>query len=562
MEEKERKEILSKIQSMERELFFLKEKVLSLSDPKTSPKQTNTELPKQSPVLAATVSVPLEEGPNWFIQWIGQNLFVKLGVFSLILASIWFFYMAIEEYWINESVRIWIGILSSIPILWYGHKTRETRPYLSPSLFGLGIAVLFSAYYAGYVWYDLYSTETCFVGLILLSLTAVGISYAEKSEVLFGFASLGVFLSPILVSTGQNSYPFLFTYLLIWNALFFWIRKKMNWKVIPLLILFANHLIFATWAESKLEEAKVFFPLVFQLGVYLFFLIREFQVLKTMKEENPILTLVTIGFTLGLGFLQSFWIFGIFYPTFKPFLLTLVLISFYAVYQKSLKEVSLTIDTKKLYDIVGLFGLPLIISVIVMGMTGKALAFSLITFAFVVTMAATYSKQLYMYLATFPVWFFALFYVFAFTYRSFNEIPFLNGRFLIFVTGSLYLVLSYFYSRKFSGFSKLFLYAAYPYFLLGNFVEIHLGFPEEKRLFLYSISLIFYGLITLVIGFQKQFQSLKVAGFVSLALVVAKFYLYDFWNLSLGYRILAGLILGITLIVTGTFYNRIKKETT
>ncbi|MGV3667532.1 MAG: DUF2339 domain-containing protein [Leptospira bouyouniensis] len=562
MEEKEKKEILSKIQSMEKELFFLKEKVLSLGETKVSSKTQELDLPKQTSVKEEKEYVSLEEGPNWFIQWIGQNLFVKLGVFSLVLASIWFFYLAIEEYWINESVRIWIGILSSLPILWYGYKTRETRPYLSPSLLGLGVAVLFSAYYSGYVWYDLYGTETCFVGLILLSLTAVGVSYSEKSEVLFGFASLGVFLSPILVSTGQNSYPFLFTYLLIWNLLFFWIRKEMPWKVVPLLILFANHLIFVTWAESKLSEAKIFFPLVFQLGVYLLFLFREFQILKVTKESNPILTLVSIGFTLGLGFLQSFWIFGIFYPTLKPFLLTLVLIVFYGIYQRSLKETTLTVESKKLYDIIGLFGLPLIISVIVMGMTGKALAFSLISFAFIVTIAATYSNQMYMYLATFPVWFFALVFIFSFTYRSFNEIPFLNGRFFIFFTGSLYLVFSYFYSKNFSPFSKLFLYAAYPYFLLGNFVEIYLGFAPEKRLFLYSISLIFYGLITLVIGFQKHIQSLKVAGFVSLALVVAKFYLYDFWNLSLGYRILAGLFLGITLIVTGTFYNRIKKETT
>ncbi|TGM00202.1 DUF2339 domain-containing protein [Leptospira jelokensis] len=561
MEENESKEILSKIQSMERELFFLKERVLSLSQSKTISKPIPSELPKQIHPLDNKETVPLEEGPNWFIQWIGQNLFVKLGVFSLILASVWFFYLAIEEYWINESVRIWIGILSSLPVLWYGYKTKDTRPYLSPSLLGLGIAVLFSAYYSGYVWYDLYGTETCFVGLILLSLTAVGISYAEKSEVLFGFASLGVFLSPILVSTGQNSYPFLFTYLLIWNALFFWIRKEMEWKVIPLIVLFANHLIFAIWAESKLQDAKLFYPLAFQIGVYLLFLIREFQVLKANREKEPVLTLVTLGFTLGLGFIQAFWIFGIFYPTLKPFLLTLFLLSFYIIYSRSLKEITLTEKAKSTYDIVGLFGLPLIISVIVMGMTGKTLAFSLISFAFVVTMASTYSKQMYMYLATFPVWFFALLYAFAFTYRSFNEIPFLNGRFVIFATGSLYLVLSYWYSRNFSPFAKLFLYVAYPYFLLGNFVEIHLGFPEEKRLFLYSICLIFYGLCTLVIGFKKEIQSLKVAGFVSLALVIAKFYLYDFWNLSLGYRILAGLFLGITLIVTGTFYNRIKKET-
>ncbi|MGE8780507.1 DUF2339 domain-containing protein [Leptospira terpstrae] len=545
---------------MERELSFLKERVLSLASPQT-PKQVTPPVYESTPTVIHQTEVPLNDGPNWFVQWIGENLFVKLGVFSLLLASIWFFYLAIEEYWINESVRIWIGLVSSIPILIYGYRVRNTRPYLSPSLIGLGIAVLFSAYYSGYLWYDLYSTETCFVGLLILSLTAVAISHAEKSEVLFGFASLGAFLVPILLSTGQNSYPFLFTYLLLWNVLFFWIRKDTGWKVIPLLLIAANHLIFVGWANDNLVDAKPFFPIAFQIGVFVLFLLREFQTLETAKSKKPIFTLVTIGFTLGLGFLQSFWAFTVFYPMAKPFLLTLLLLLFYGLYERSLRRSSLSLEKKKIYDLIGLFGLPFIVSLIVIGTTGKLLAFSLISFAFLVTVASTYSKQLYMYFAAFPVWFFALFYIFAFTYRSQNEIPFLNGRFLVFATGSVYLVLSYLYSRKFSEFSKVFLYAAYPYWLLGTFVEIYLGFPEEKKLFLYTLSLILYGLVALSVGFGKRIQSLRYVGFGSLALVIIKFYLYDFWNLSLGYRILAGLFLGVTLIVTGTLYNHFKKET-
>lgn len=545
---------------MERELTFLKERVLSHTSPQT-PKQVTPPVSVSTPTVVHQTDVPLNDGPNWFVQWIGENLFVKLGVFSLLLASIWFFYLAIEEYWINESVRIWIGLVSAIPILVYGYRVRNTRPYLSPSLLGLGIAVLFSAYYSGYLWYDLYSTETCFVGLLILSFTAVAISHAKKSEVLFGFASLGAFLVPILLSTGQNSYPFLFTYLLLWNVLFFWVRKDTGWKVIPLLLLAANHLIFVGWANDHLVDAKPFFPIAFQIGVFVLFLLREFQTLETTKSKEPIFTLVTIGFTLGLGFLQSFWAFTVFYPMAKPFLLTLLLLLFYGLYERSLRRSSLSLEKKKIYDLIGLFGLPFIVSLIVIGTTGKLLAFSLISFAFLVTVASTYSKQLYMYFAAFPVWFFALFYIFAFTYRSQNEIPFLNGRFLVFAAGSVYLVLSYLYSRKFSEFSKIFLYAAYPYWLLGTFVEIYLGFPEEKKLFLYTLSLILYGLVALSVGFGKKIQSLRYVGFGSLALVIIKFYLYDFWNLSLGYRILAGLFLGVTLIVTGTLYNHFKKET-
>lgn len=545
---------------MERELSFLKERVLSLVSPET-PKQPTPPVSKPIPTEIHQTEVPFNDGPNWFVQWIGENLFVKLGVFSLLLASIWFFYLAIEEYWINESVRIWIGLVSAIPILIYGYRVRNTRPYLSPSLLGLGIAVLFSAYYSGYLWYDLYSTETCFVGLLILSLTAVAIAHAEKSEVLFGFASLGAFLVPILLSTGQNSYPFLFTYLLLWNVLFFWVRKDTGWKVIPLLLLAANHLIFVGWANDNLVDAKPFFPITFQMGVFVLFLLREFQTLETTKSKEPILTLITIGFTLGLGFVQSFWAFSIFYPVAKPFFLTMLLILFYGLYERSLRRTKLSLEKKRIYDLIGLFGLPFIVSLIVIGTTGKLLAFSLISFAFLVTIASTYSKQLYMYWAAFPVWFFALFYIFAFTYRSQNEIPFLNGRFLVFATGSVYLVLSYLYSRKFSEFSKIFLYAAYPYWLLGTFVEIYLGFPEEKKLFLYTLSLILYGLVALSVGFGKKIQSLRYVGFGSLALVIIKFYLYDFWNLSLGYRILAGSFLGVTLIVTGTLYNHFKKET-
>ncbi|MDF3819419.1 DUF2339 domain-containing protein [Leptospira sp. 96542] len=571
MPEREIDEIKKKIDFLQKEITTLSLRVSQLSE-KNQP-NAESEDPKSRLTTSETFPSTLSHGAEKsespspeltksktsfsFISWIGENIFIKLGVLSLAIVSIWFLNYAFEEYWINESMRIWIGIITGFIVFGIGFWTRTKHPYIATSLLGLGIMIGFSAYFIGFQFYDLYSLEFTFVGLFLLCILAVTISLVLDSEFLFGFSNLGAFFVPILLSSGQNSYLFLFTYLLFWDFIFVYFCRRKHWQYLPLLLILGNHLVFIGWAYENLESSPGLFPLIFQLVLYILFLFREFHFLP--KAKNQILSLITLGLVLSFGFIQSIWVASIYFPTFKAAYVLFMVIIFYGFYHRLLQgEKNLPIQ-KEIYDILGLFGLPFVVSAIVFGMEGRILAFGLISFSFLITIAAARSKQVYLYYAGIPVWFFSLIHLLSFSYRIYGEMFLMNGRIFLFLLTTTYLLLCAKFSEGF--YKKLFQFTAYPYLLLGTFIEIYLHFPPEKRLFLYSVVLLSYGLFGIGLGFYKHIQSLKLVGIFSLGLVVLKFYLYDFWNLSIGFRIIAGLILGISLIGTGILYNRQKKET-
>lgn len=567
MVEKEISEFRERILSLESELQTLKlkfENSLKKENLKIdSPSPQKATSPKDQKSVSKNIDSNVQNGTTSFENfqnWITENLFVKLGVLSILSVSVWFFTLAIESYWINESVRIWLGILLGFPVSIYGLKIRESKPYLSPSLIGLGTSVSFVAYFIGYLVYDLYPADVCFVGLFLMCLLTVGVAHILNNEIVFGFGAIGALLVPLLLSTGQNSYPFLFSYLFVWNLLFVFLFKNKNWKISILLLIFGNHLLFFGWAFDHLEEAKPFFPIFYFISTTSFFLYKEFFTLNKFFGSKNALNVITIGFILLFGFIEGYWIFSIFYPKFLASLLILFLIVFYLFYKQGLVSTKITAEKKEIYDIIGLLGLPLIVTCLVLGMEGKFLAFGLFGFSFLTTISSAKSDQKLLYFLNLFVWLYTLSYAFLFVYPDSSEIFILNGRMALFIVGALFLFLSYHYTKGFSELSKLFLYISYPYFLIGNMIEINLHFPHEQSLFLYSISLVFYGILLLGFGFWKENHFAKKIGFFTLSLVILKFYLYDIWNLGLLFRILAGLVLGTTLILIGTISNRKKKK--
>lgn len=568
MNAKEIKEFSDRILRLESELSYLKESFrmkFQTEEESETIVRTPSPLPPPPPITkpySPKLSPSEPSGLHRLQTWVMDNLFVKLGVLSILLVSVWFFTLAFENYWINESVRIWFGISVGMGVSFWGIKNYSKNTYLWPSLVGLGIAISFISYFIGYLIYDFYPTDVCFVGLFLICLFTIAISHMFSDEVIFTFAILGAFLVPILMSTGQNSYPFLFSYLLVWNLFFVLVLREKFWKIATLILIFANHTLFLAWSSESLESAEPFFPVLYFVTTYLLFLYKEFHVVKISENKIHPLSFVSIGLILFFGFIEGYLVFSEFYSKFLPALLVCIVLVFYLFYNLSIQKSIQTKDKKEEYDIIGLFGLPFIIACLVFGLEGRMLNFGLISFAFVTTISAKKSDQKFLYFVNLIVWLYVLLFTIAFNAPGNHDIFLINGRMAVFTVATCYLVLSYIYTKDYSNLSKIFLYVSYPYFLLAIFTEIHLFIPPDKSMFAYSIALLLFGIIFLVFGFAKQHDYIKKLGFLNLSAVIAKFYLYDLWNLSLSLRIIFGLILGIALIIIGNHSNRKKKENT
>ncbi|MCU0825734.1 MAG: DUF2339 domain-containing protein, partial [Leptospira sp.] len=473
-------EFSDRILRLESELSYLKESFrmkFQTEEESETIVRTPNPLPPPPPITkpySPKLSPSEPSGLHRLQTWVMDNLFVKLGVLSILLVSVWFFTLAFENYWINESVRIWFGISVGMGVSFWGIKNYSKNTYLWPSLVGLGIAISFISYFIGYLIYDFYPTDVCFVGLFLICLFTIAISHMFSDEVIFTFAILGAFLVPILMSTGQNSYPFLFSYLLVWNLFFVLVLREKFWKIATLILIFANHTLFLAWSSESLESAEPFFPVLYFVTTYLLFLYKEFHVVKISENKIHPLSFVSIGLILFFGFIEGYLVFSEFYSKFLPALLVCIVLVFYLFYNLSIQKSIQTKDKKEEYDIIGLFGLPFIIACLVFGLEGRMLNFGLISFAFVTTISAKKSDQKFLYFVNLIVWLYVLLFTIAFNAPGNHDIFLINGRMAVFTVATCYLVLSYIYTKDYSNLSKIFLYVSYPYFLLAIFTEIHL----------------------------------------------------------------------------------------
>ncbi|MCZ8154635.1 MAG: DUF2339 domain-containing protein [Leptospira sp.] len=560
------KQILARIESIETELIQLKAEVNRWQ--KSSAKVESQAIsPSSQPTDQVVKPEFASKTQSAFsiLKWesfLGENLFIKLGLLTMLLGAIWFINLAFEQYWINESVRIWMGLTLGSAIVYLGLRLIKDWPLIGPSLAGTGVSLIFVSYFLGYFLYDLYNIQTTFIGLSLLSLFTISFSYLIRNEVVFGFGILGAFLVPALLSTGENSYQFLFLYLLVWNLLFLMISKVTQWRITPLLLLAGNHLMFGGWAVEKLENSSWEIPLLFQSGIFLIFLYREHVLVPRISKSDQTFSLVTVSATLLFGFSQCYYISTVFFPLFTNALLVTMVLVYYSFLYRTFTKVKES--ESAIHDLfiggVGLIGMVFVLATLVIGFEGRMLSLGTFAFAILLGFLGTKLRQSPIYFFSYLFWIYGLLnliYV-QFVLSDTNWI-FLNSNFVLYVFASALL----FQLGRMGNdleFSKLFLGTAFPVLLLGTFGEVSGHVSDEFIILGYTSVLGFYGFTFTVFSFIKSNQQIRKIGLFCLGIVICKLYLYDFWNMGMIARILAGFGLGAALVITGIIYNRQNKN--
>ncbi len=558
-------QITSRIESLESELAFLKSEVQKLK-PKSQ---------EMTPTISPTVSGKVETKeiliphlntpkPSFISRWesfLGENLFIKLGLLTMLLGAIWFINFALEEYWINESVRIWFGILVGLGVFIQGTRLLKSWPLIGPSLVGTGASLLFISYFLGYFAYDLYSMKLTFVGLVFLSFITVSYSYILRNEVIFGFGMLGAFLIPALLSTGENSYQFLFIYLILWNLVFLFLSSRMKWRISPLVLLFGNHLMFGGWASEKLEVSTWQIPLLFQIVIFVIFLVREHILVPREKETETILSTVTIGFTLLFAYLQAYYISSVFFPLFQNSLLIGFVVIYFAFLLRSFQKSKITKPLSDLFFIgSGLLGILFLLVTLVLGFEGRTLSIVVLSFALLIGTVGAKTDQIGLYALALIFWAVSILnLIFANRWPGEDGLFLVNGFFLLFLFASALIFYLSQIGKKHASVADIYKWAAFPVLLAGSWLDVYYHLPESYRILGYTAFLAFYGLSFTGVSFIYNKSDLRKIGLVCLILVVLKLYLYDFWNMGILARIFAGFGLGAALVATGIFYNRSKK---
>jgi uncharacterized membrane protein len=185
-------------------------------------------------------------------KFIGENLANKIGIAVLVLGISFFVKYAIDKDWIKEAGRVIIGLIAGGILIGIAHRIRHTYRSFSSVLMGGGLTVFYFTIAFAFHQYHLISQPVGFILMIVITAFAVLLSlYYDRRELAI-LATIGGFITPFLVSTGQENYAALFTYLCILNSGLMVLAWFKRWPSINIIALFFTIIIYGGWLIKRL----------------------------------------------------------------------------------------------------------------------------------------------------------------------------------------------------------------------------------------------------------------------------------------------------------------------
>jgi uncharacterized membrane protein len=202
---------------------------------------------------------------------IGGNWLNRIGIIAIIAAVSFFLKYAFDNNWIGPRGRVGIGILLGAAMLpWSQWLLSRGYRYFSEGIAALGAAVLYLSIWAGWHYYALFNQSVAFASMIVITVAMASVALGRDSQRIAVLSLLGGFLTPAILSTGQDHQVFLFTYLLLLGAGLLFMAARRDWRWLAPMAFVLSQIYFWGWYETfyraeKLERTLAFATLFFLL---------------------------------------------------------------------------------------------------------------------------------------------------------------------------------------------------------------------------------------------------------------------------------------------------------
>ena len=307
----------NKIRKLEKKVSDLNAKItkslVQTEIPKQEALQAETPLPTQSAYQEEAQqhkireADPLPTQKDWLspvFDFLKQNALTIIGIFTLVLGIGYFVKYAIDKNWIGETARAGIGFCTAAAIILTGHFLRKSYTTFASIITGGGIAVLYFTITIAFREYHLFSQNIAFAITILITVISILLSYYYKSEVLIIFSLIGGFSAPLMISTGESNYLFLFIYLSLLNVGMLTTAFLKNWKSVGWTAYVFTTLYLLYWTSEKPELLSIVFYMISYVIFYIFAL--HDYIRKNILSTWDILMLALINFTSITGLVYTF----------------------------------------------------------------------------------------------------------------------------------------------------------------------------------------------------------------------------------------------------------------
>jgi uncharacterized membrane protein len=249
-----------------------------------------TDIPKAGKTEATRAS---DSSQNMEYKF-GSKISTWVGTIAVIFGIGFFLRYAIDQDWISESVRVIMGIIAGFMLLGLGEFTQKKYKGYGNVVSGGGLGVLYLSFYAAHGFYDLVSMPVAFSAMIFVTAIGVFLAVRYDSLPLAVFSQIGGFITPLILSTGENMANELFAYIVILDLGILAVANWKLWRSLVFLNFFGTVLIYFNWFvsfydASQLMVAEIWVAIFFLLYLGVIFL-HHFRQNSNQNEADLILT--------------------------------------------------------------------------------------------------------------------------------------------------------------------------------------------------------------------------------------------------------------------------------
>jgi uncharacterized membrane protein len=185
----------------------------------------------------------------------GLNWLNRVAIVTLLFGVGFFFKYAVDNQWIGPGMRVALGIAAATFSLFIGEwMSLRNQKVFAQGMTGLGLALLYLSFYATFGFYHLLPQSVAFLLMALTTLAAGGLALHYSSPAAAVLGLLGGYLTPVLLSTGEDHPWVLFGYVFLLNLGGLGLVRARRWLPLEYLCVTATFLLYAAWASQWLAD--------------------------------------------------------------------------------------------------------------------------------------------------------------------------------------------------------------------------------------------------------------------------------------------------------------------
>lgn len=267
-----------RVAHLEQELASLRAELQAIRAPQrpvvTAPPASGVPMvvpPPQPHVAATAVATPAfklseSKSKESLESQLGAKVLSKVAILLLLVGAAWFLKWTFDNHWIGPAGRILVGLLAGAAIVVWSERFRKQKmAAFSYALKAVGTGVLYLSLWASFHVYHLVPAGVAFAAMVGVTLWNAIMAWSQDAEGLAGYALVGAYLTPVLVSTGGDHEIFLFSYLAIIAASMVMLLRLRPWHKLLLGALPVTAIFFIAWFAEYFTSDKAWLTAGFAL---------------------------------------------------------------------------------------------------------------------------------------------------------------------------------------------------------------------------------------------------------------------------------------------------------